>query len=82
MRPGEVIALRTCDLDTTGRIWCYMPASHKTEHHDRPRMIYLGPQAQEVLRPWLRTALQEFLFQPREAVARRWRSAGRDASRP
>jgi integrase len=33
------------------------------------RRIYLGPQAQEVLRPWLRTDPTACLFQPKEAVA-------------
>jgi integrase len=57
MRPGEVVTMRTCDLDISGRVWVYTPGSHKTEHHDKPRTVYLGPRAQEVLRPWLRTDL-------------------------
>lgn len=72
MRPGEVCLMRTCDLDTTGMIWTYTPASHKTEHHGRARIIYLGPQAQEVLRPWLKSELSAFLFSPREAMEREW----------
>jgi integrase len=76
MRPGEVIAMRTIDVDTSGRIWMYTPESHKTEHHGRVRRIYLGPAAQEILRPWLRHELTAPLFQPREAEAER-----RDAQR-
>jgi integrase len=34
-------------------------------------VIALGPQAQTVLKPWLRLNLEEYLFQPREAVALR-----------
>src|SRR5262249_6337646 len=68
MRPGEVVIVRTCDLDTTGRIWIYTPASHKTEHHGKERRIYLGPRAIAVVRPWLRTNIGEFLFQPQEAI--------------
>jgi integrase len=71
MRPGEVCIMRTCDLDTSGRVWAYTPESHKTEHHGRERRIYLGPQAQEVLRPWLRTSLTAYLFSPAEAEADR-----------
>jgi integrase len=68
MRPGEACQMRTCDLDTSGKIWVYTPASHKTEHHHRGRKIYLGPLAQAVLAPWLRTELEAYLFQPREVM--------------
>lgn len=50
MRPGEVVIMRGCDLDTTGRVWLYTPAEHKTEHHDRDRVIALGPRTQAVIR--------------------------------
>ncbi len=30
MRPGEVCMMRSCDLDTSGRVWAYTPESHKT----------------------------------------------------
>jgi integrase len=72
MRPGEVVSIRTIDVDTSGRVWVYTPESHKTEHHGRERRIYLGPAAQEILRPWLRAELAAHLFQPREAEAERW----------
>jgi integrase len=68
MRPGEVVLMRTCDLDTSGKVWEYIPERHKTEHHNRERRIFLGPQAQAVLRPWLRTNLQEYLFSPVEVL--------------
>jgi integrase len=68
MRPGEVATMRTRDLDTSGRVWTYTPASHKTEHHGRERRIYLGPQAQAVLKPWLRPDLGAYLFSPAEAM--------------
>jgi integrase len=69
MRPGEVTIMRTIDVDTSGRVWVYTPESHKTEHHDRQRRVHLGPAAQEILGPWLRTELTAYLFQPREAMA-------------
>lgn len=49
MRPGEVCAIRTCDLDRSGPVWVYTPAQHKTEHHDKVRVIPLGPKAQAIL---------------------------------
>jgi hypothetical protein len=57
MRPGEVCSMRPHDLDMSGRIRADPPGSHKTGHHGKRRSIYLGPQAQEVLRGWLRPDL-------------------------
>jgi integrase len=71
MRPGEVSAMCTGDLDMSGPVWGYRPPAHKMSYRDRPRTIQLGPRAQAVLRPWLRTNLAEPLFQPREAEAER-----------
>jgi len=52
-RPGAVCILCPCDVDNSGDVWCYTPLSHKTEHRERECRIYIGPQAQDVLRPWL-----------------------------
>jgi integrase len=71
MRPGEVTAMRTVDVDRMAPTWVYTPASHKTEHHGRRRCIPLGPRAREVLRPWLRGDPNAYLFSPREAVEER-----------
>ncbi|MEO8493936.1 MAG: site-specific integrase [Planctomycetota bacterium] len=68
MRPGEVTKMRTCDLDTSGKVWIYQPPRHKSEWRGHERHIFIGPQAQRVLKPWLRTELDAYLFQPREAV--------------
>jgi integrase len=67
-RPGEVCTIRRCDLDMTGDVWTYVPESHKTQHHGHSRTIFIGPKAQEVLRPWLRPELDAYLFSPREAI--------------
>jgi integrase len=71
MRSGEVTIMRSCDLDLSDRVAVYRPSTHKTEHHGRERLVYLGPRAQEILRPWLRTDLQAYLFSPAEAEAER-----------
>jgi len=68
-RPGEACSIRGCDIEMTGRVWIYRPHEHKTEHHGSVREIFIGPKAQEVIRPWLRTELEAPLFQPREAEA-------------
>lgn len=71
MRPEEATLMRTIDIDMTGEPWTYTPGSHKTEHHGRERIIPLGPRAREVLKPWLRLNVTEYLFQPREAMEER-----------
>ncbi len=71
MRPGEVTAMRTCDIDTSGKVWTYSPPSQQDGVARHQRKIYLGPRAQAVLKPWLRTDLDGYLFQPREA--QQWR---------
>lgn len=67
-RPSEVCRLRPCDVDRSGEVWCYRPESHKTEHHDRERRIYIGPQAQAILRPYLDRTPESYCFDPREAT--------------
>ena len=71
MRPGEVVIMRTLDLDTTGKLWVYVPSTHKTEHHGKRREVCVGPRGQVILRPFLRVNLKEFLFSPAEAEAAR-----------
>ena len=67
MRPGEVVLMRSADLDTSGRVWMYTPSEHKTEHHGHDRKVYLGPRSQTVLQPFLRTELAAYLFSPMDA---------------
>lgn len=69
MRPGETCAMRSIDIDTSGKVWRYVPKEHKTEHFDIDRIVYLGPQAQHVIRPFLKTDVTAYLFDPREAEA-------------
>src|SRR5262249_28928013 len=52
-RPGEAILVRPCDVDRSGPVWVYRPESHKTEHHDVTRAVFIGPRGQEVLKPFL-----------------------------
>jgi integrase len=68
MRPGEVVIMRGCDVDTTGEVWVYTPSGHKTAYRGRGRRIFLGPRAQAVLRPWFRPDATQFLFAPKEAM--------------
>ena len=76
MRPAEVKIMRTIDINMSGDVWEYRPAGHKTEHFGHEKVVMLGPQAQEVIRPWLSTDLEAYIF-----PARAGRPYSRDAYR-
>lgn len=67
MRPGEVTIMRGCDLGTTGTVWTYTPSTQRTEDHGMERPIDLGPEAQDVIKPFLMADLSA-LFDPREMM--------------
>lgn len=85
MRPGEVLAMRPCDLltggvhifgglpfdlDRTG-VWLYVLASHKTEHHGINRVVGLNKVCQDALQPFLAGRPKDLpLFSPKERVAK------------
>ncbi|MCF7975527.1 MAG: site-specific integrase [Phycisphaerae bacterium] len=66
MRPAEVTIMRPSDIDRSENIWTYRPFTHKTEHHGKERLIFLGPRAQRVLIPFLNVGLDDFLFSPQK----------------
>jgi integrase len=66
-RPMEVCLIRPCDVVRSGDVWRYTPSTHKTEHHDRSRVIFIGPKAQKVLEPYLGKAAEAFCFSPSES---------------
>ncbi len=61
-RPGELWIMRPADIDRSGDVWTYTPASHKTEHHGKQRRIYFGPKAQALLLPYLLRPAYELCF--------------------
>ena len=63
--------MRGMDIDRSGEVWVYRPASHKTMHHGRERVIPLGPKARVILEPFLGRDPGDYLFDPRDAVASR-----------
>jgi integrase len=80
-RPGELLRLRPADIEMDGDVWRYRLDDHKTAHAGRERTIYLGPRAQEVIRPFLAgRPLRSPLFSPAEAEAER-RAAAHAARR-
>ena len=75
--------LRAIDLDTTRPVWIFRPASHKTAHHGKDRHIYLGPQAQAILSPFMaHRPLDAYLLSPREGRAERQAEGAHCRRRP
>lgn len=64
MRPGEVCTMRTCDLDTSGDVWLYRPASHKTAWRGKERVVAIGRKAQAVVKQFFTTRTEDYLFSP------------------
>lgn len=62
MRPGEVVQMRACDLDTRAQPWSYRPQHHKTGHLGKSKTIYFGPRGQEIVSGFLSEAGVGFLF--------------------
>ncbi len=69
-RPQDVVEMRASDIDRSGPIWEFRPRRYKTEHHndeddqDRERVIFLGPKAQAILKPFLTEDGEAYLFSP------------------
>ena len=74
MRSGEVTIMRGADIDTSGSVWVYTPEHHKNQWRRHERKIYLGPKAQSIMRPFLRSDLQAYLFAPGDAMLRIWQA--------
>lgn len=70
-RPGEILMMRTGDIDRSGEVWTYSPASHKTQHHGHSRTIFIGVKGQEVLRPFLKMDPTAFIFSPADSEVER-----------
>jgi integrase len=70
-RPGEVCSLRPRDVDRSEEVWRYVPASHKTDYLDRPRVIFIGPKAKEILTPYLLRDANACCFSPEDTERKR-----------
>jgi integrase len=71
MRPGEVVIMRSIDVDTTGPLWLYRPMRHKTSHLGHERVIFLGPKAKQIVGAFLKADTAAYLFTPIDAEADR-----------
>jgi len=78
-RPSDVCLVRPGDIDTSDSVWIYRPAVHKTQYLGRERIVFIGPKAQNVLRPYLLRAAGDYCFSPAESEQKR--RTGRHAAR-
>ena len=63
--------IRPMDFDRSADVWTYRPESHKTEHHGKERIIYIGPQAQGILLRYLARDVAAYCFRPIDSEAKR-----------
>lgn len=71
-RGGELFRLRPRDIDRRAEVWKIEVEEHKMAYAGRDRTLWLGPQSQAILRPFLdgRPA-DAYLFSPAEAAEER-----------
>jgi len=67
-RPSELFGLRPADIDCSGDVWTVVLDRHKTAGRGKRRALFFGPNAQRVLKPFLRRPKDQPLFRPAEAV--------------
>lgn len=71
-RPQDMVEMKPKDIDRSGPIWEYRPNRHKTEHRDRERVVFIGPKAQALLRPYLENlGPDDYVFSPLRAETAR-----------
>lgn len=72
-RGGELVILRPCDIkrDDPAGVWLYEPVDHKTAYREKSRVILFGPQAQEIIQPFLLRPPKTYCFSPSEAEVER-----------
>lgn len=68
-RSYNVCTIKGTEIDTTGTVWVWEPSHHKTAHEDVELQLYIGPQCQKIITPFLKDG---FLFSPRESAS--WHS--------
>ncbi len=66
--------MRPCDIELDDKlgVWTYKPEAHRNAYRAHERVIYFGPQAQEVIRPFVHDrATSAYLFCAAESDAER-----------
>ncbi|MEQ1827925.1 MAG: site-specific integrase, partial [Pirellula sp.] len=70
-RPGEVCSIKSGMVDRSKDVWEICMNKHKNAWRGKARTIYVGPEAQKVLAPFLLRDANSYCFSPREAEEKR-----------
>ena len=67
-RVGEIVRMRTLDIDMSGPVWLYKPVRHKNAWRGKryTRVIALGPRCQQIIRRFLKPRTDAYIFSPAE----------------
>ena len=69
MRPSELCSMRPCDIDRSGEVWLYRPATHKNKSKGHDRVIPILGDAREAIENYLNRPSQAYCFSASESVA-------------
>nr|MCU0706775.1 tyrosine-type recombinase/integrase [Pirellula sp.] len=70
-RPGELVRIKPSMVNRSGEVWTITLADHKTAHHGKDRVIYVGPRAQAILKRYLLRDADKPCFSPIESERQR-----------
>lgn len=62
MRSTELCTIRPIDIETSGKVWIYRPAGHKTSFRGHTRIVAIGPNGQAILQPYLKPNITDYCF--------------------
>ena len=79
-RPENVCKLVPWDVDASADIWVWRPDQHKTDYLGKSLTIFIGPRAQEMIRPYMDR--DSYCFAPLESLAWTARHRGHKPRRP
>lgn len=82
MRSGELVIMRTGDIDRAASVWIYAPTKHKTQHHGHSRIVYLGEKAKAILSPFLKLDPNAYIFSPADATDERRAAVAKSRKTP
>ena len=68
-RPGEVCDLTHASIDRSTEHWFAELPRHKTAYADKDRCLHFGPEAREILTPYLNSPVGPYVFSPRQSEA-------------
>lgn len=80
MRPGALLAMRGRDVkktaDASVRAYTVPPEAYKLDHLDEmdesDRVVYIGPRAWKIVRPWMPEDPDDYVWSPKRSELERW----------